>query len=375
MKYLKKVFICTAVICVFIIPDTCAYSVNNNVTPMENFQLKQSNNGGFVNLQKKDDYTYILDFNTDNLNSGYYTAYLYNNNNTESDWSKYVGICFYIKNESETDANININVKTKDNKVLTIKDEDSILIQKSGDSYFERIHPLYGTVQIQRGFEGTVYILFNILKDSKNNGYSYEDISAIESWGIIVTSKEDDKKRIVFGNFNFINSNNDFKNDFNSQYSIKGDAEVQIPTAGQSISEYKLIDNNTKENILNSGAKVEYYIDGEEEGVSINNDGILTVTKDAEEKKIKAYAVINNEVKEDFEVQLFKSWTLNAKEIDGTYKSIPDENEINNSSALKIQLFDNVKVIRVIRVFCVLIGTSIVILYSIWQKQRKEKLK
>jgi len=375
MKYLRKIFICTAVIFVFIISNTCAYSVSNNVTPMQNLQLNQSNNGGSVSLQKEDDYKYILDFNTNNLNSGYYTAYLYNENNTEPDWSTYSGICFHIKNESETEANININVKTTDNKVFTVKDEDSIFIQKSEDSYFEKIHPLYGTAQIKPDYEGTVYIPFNILKDSENNGYSSDNISSIESWGIIVTSKENAKNRIVFGDFNFINLNNDFKKDFDAKYSIKGDTEVQIPTIGQSISDYKLIDNYTNQNILDSGIKVEYYIDGVEKGISINNDGRLTVTNEAEPKKIKAYAVINDEVKEEFEVQLFKSWTLSAYEVDGTSKSIPTENEVNSYFVSQVQFFNNKKVIILARAVLVLLTLGIFLLYFIWKKQRKEKLK
>lgn len=374
MRYLKKILICAVVTINFTISDVCSYAVNNNVTQMQSVELKQNNNGGSVSIKKDGNNRYILDFDTNNLKEGYYTAYLYNFYKDSSDWTKYSGISFYIKNESADEVNFNINVKTKDNKILTVNDEDSILIQKSVSSYLERVHPLYGTAKIDLGYEGIVYIPFNVLKENENSIYNPNNISNVDSWGIIVTSKENDEKKIILGDFNFINPNSDLKKDFEAHYSVKGDSDVQIPTAGESISNYKLIDNKTNEPISDNVYKVEYYIDGDEEGVSINNDGRLTVNNKAEAKKIKAYAVINDEFKEEFEIQLIKSWTLSVREVDGTLKSIPTENEINNSLILKIKSITSKKVITGFRIFGSLITVGIVLLYWMWKSQRKEKL-
>lgn len=363
MKYLKIVLMCVITVLVLIMPDTWAYARNNDMTRMKDFRLNQSNNGGNISLKRLDNSNYELNFDTENLDEGYYTAYLYSLGNTN--WSKYAGICFYMKNEGSTQANININAKVGSNKVLTVKDEDSIFIKEEGSSYLKRLHPQYGTVQIEAGFEGIVYIPFNSL--------SNKSISNIESWGLIVTSKENDKKKIIFGDFNFIDSNSSLKKNFNSRYSLKGDAEVQIPTAGQSISDYEFVDNKTKSNISDTGTKVEYFVDEDEKGISIDQNGRLTVTSDAEEKTVKLYASINDEVIEEFRVRLFKSWTLSASEVDGTLKSIPQESEINNLSAVRAKFFGKESVVIAFRVLCILILTGIVGFYCMWNKQEREK--
>ena len=363
MKYLKIVLMCVITVLVLIMPDTWAYARNNDMTRMKDFRLNQSNNGGNISLKRLDNSNYELNFDTENLDEGYYTAYLYSLGNTN--WSKYAGICFYMKNEGSTQANININAKVGSNKVLTVKDEDSIFIKEEGSSYLKRLHPQYGTVQIEAGFEGIVYIPFNSL--------SNKSISNIESWGLIVTSKENDKKKIIFGDFNFIDSNSSLKKNFNSRYSLKGDAEVQIPTVGQSISDYEFVDNKTKSNISDTGTKVEYFVDEDEKGISIDQNGRLTVTSDAEEKTVKLYASINDEVIEEFRVRLFKSWTLSASEVDGTLKSIPQESEINNLSAVRAKFFGKESVVIAFRVFCILILTGIVGFYCMWNKQEREK--
>lgn len=364
MKYFKRVLMCVITVLVLIMPDTWAYAENDDMTRMKNFSLNQSNNGGDISLKRLDNCNYEFNFDTENLDEGYYTAYLYSLGNTS--WSKYAGICFYMKNEGSTEANININTKTGDEKILTVKDEDSIFIKEEGSSYLIRLHPQYGTVQIEAGFDGIVYIPFNSLKNDKN-------ISNVDSWGLIVTSKENDKKTIVFGDFNFINSNSSLKKNFNSRYSLKGDMEVQIPTAGQSISDYEFIDDKTKINISDSGAKVKYFVDEDEKGISIDENGRLTVTSDAEEKTVKVYAYINDEVIEEFRVQLFKSWTLSASEVDGTLKSIPKEGEINNLSAVRAKFFGRENVVIAFRVFCILITATIGGFYCVWKKQRREK--
>lgn len=367
--YKKIMFIC--IIFLVFINSNCVYGT----TSIDSIEFIPSNiekttNGADVkiNSNKIDGYELNVSMNTVGLESGYYTTYLYENQSR--DWSNYEALAFDISNESDSSIRINLNIKKNDDTVVSISDDRVSIIKRKNTEIMERIHPSYGSIELPKNFKGIIYIPFNSFKEKdKLESDNINEISKISSWGIIATQSENEEKSFKLSKFSLITKGSDINNYFNFNFSIIGDDTVEIPVVGESISNYKIESINKEENI--DKVNVKFKISDPIDGITIDDNGRLTLISDVEEQKIQICAVLDENVSEIKDIQLLKSWTLTAKELDGTSKSIPKPYEVSKMIQNENSLLTNNNVVIAIRISIVLVTLVFGTLYWSWKRKAR----
>lgn len=313
-------------------------------------KYNNSNNGLEVNLS------------SNGLKKGYYTGTLENKIN--DNWSRYGMICFNLNNQSEKELRFNLFIDEVDGARLVVGNDKVAIIKNDSSEIMERVHPSYGTLEIPKEFQGTIYIPFNSLEkqglEKQDKEYTNFQIS---DWGIIVTSAENEEENFRVNKFGIIDSKAKIVEDSNANITFDGDSQVQIPVVGESIAQYKAISNGEAEN-------VEYEIHNPIKGVTINKEGLLTIKTGVQPQKIEISAMLNDNFSESKEVQLFKSWTLSAKEVDGTSKSIPNPNEVPKLIDNTYKFFLSDIVMDAIRIFFSIVVIMFSGLFIYWRKKK-----
>ncbi|OOM77167.1 hypothetical protein CLPUN_24820 [Clostridium puniceum] len=363
-KINKEIIMLICIMVISFINSTYVYGLSDlEFTEFAPINMEKTANGAIVEVNSNETYGYELDVNmsTKGLNEGYYTAYLYEDKS--SDWSNYEAMSFHVSNNSDNPIRINMNIKKGEDKVFSPSNDNIILIQKNNSEIIEKVKPSYGTVELPERFEGIIYIPFNSFREE--NGSFLDGTNKISSWGIIATLAENEERNFKLSRFNLINKGSKLETYFDSNSFIKGKSIVQIPIVGESISDYK---------IEGSNRNIQFKLDNDIDGITISENGRLTVTPDVVPQKIEISAVLDNSISEKIQIQLVTSWTLSAQEVDGTSKSIakPDQiKEIINSNEKNI-LTNNVLInTRIVIVFISIIFGG---LYWSWNRKNKDKL-
>ena len=356
-------------IILFSINSTCTYGVEKGDSIefiLKNIQ--KTTNGADVKLGSSE--TNIDKFNiimsTKGLDKGYYTTYIYEDE--KRDWSNYEAIAFDIENESDNAIRINLNIKQSDGTLVSTDDNNIVLKKSENGEVMEIIHPSYGAIEISKKFKGTIYVPFNSFSEKdKINSEKMKTISKIASWGVVTILPENEEVAFVLSKFTLINKGSNMGKYFNTNFSIKGDELVDIPVAGESISDYK-IESDNKENLNNTTVK--FQLKEPVDGITLNDSGRLTLTPDVEPQKIQICAIIDGSINQTKEVQLMNSWTLDATEIDGTRKSVPKAGEVSEIISNDNILMSKNALIGT-RVVMALIAIIFGYIYVYWKKQKK----
>lgn len=341
-----------------------------SITQLDLSNIKNTSNGANIRYDlRKDNNKSILgvNVNSKNLKKGYYTSNIYNDMYMNLD--SYGMISFDIDNQSNDELRINFIIKQIDGTFLSVSNDKNVLIKKENSDLLEMVTPSYGTISIAKGFKGSIYVPFNSLgKEGQDKQDKIYNISKILYWGIAQTTAENKEQSFSLSDFKLIKYNSKINQYGNLNFFIQGENQVQIPVVGESISQYKaeIDDSNGKVN----GDKISYKIENSKKGVSISKDGLLKVETGIKPEKIKIDAIINdNNVYVSKEINLYKSWTLNAKEVDGTSKSIPKTNEVKRLIGSKYEFILSDKFMNCIRVFVVMIICLSIGLYIFWNKE------
>ena len=363
MKFTKKykIVIFIFMMIIYISKSAHAYGESDlNYKEIRPKNMKKTIDSGSIEVDSSETNRYELNvkMNSKGLKKGFYTGYLYDNEHM--DLSNYDAMSFYVENESESPLRININI-TKDNgKVFSPSDDSKILIKKEGENIFEIISPYYGTIELPKSFKGTIYLPFKSLKE-KDTG-AIEEISKISSWGIVATLAENEEKEFKLSEFSLINKGSSMETYFNSNFSIEGENTIQIPVVGEGISDYKILGDGN----LNTKFKLTKPI----EGVTISEDGRLTVTTDADAQKIGISTELNGCVEETKKIQLLKSWTLSAYEVDGTSKSIPKTEEVKKLLGTSEKMISSSNFLINTRIIVLLVVIAFAALYLLWNRRK-----
>ncbi|MDT8718865.1 hypothetical protein IAI10_19610 [Clostridium sp. 19966] len=325
--------------------DNMSLKAENMYVDSNGAQLKYTVNNNSIDLK----------VDSENLNKGYYTANLYSKGSYN--WGNFGMAAFNIKNNSDGDLKFNFLVVKKDGTYLSVTSDKTVLIKKENEELIEKTAPSYGTINIAKGFQGMIYVPLDSLKSKigDDKPYSFSDIAA---WGIGITTEENKEKQVVLRDFSLISKNDPLVGYGNLNFYIQGEDRVQIPVQGESIALYKSSLNNEQ---------VNYRLEDNASGVYISKDGKLTLTTNAKEGKIKIEAVYGNLAVEK-EIQLFKSWTLSAKEVDGTSKSIPAPGEVKNLLSGIYPLIMSAAFINSIRIGALVLAVIFLYLYIIWKR-------
>ncbi|WP_244833813.1 hypothetical protein [Clostridium sp. BJN0001] len=358
IKNLKRFTI--LLIAVFFISFKNVYAENKpNIDLSEpktyDFKVSYVTDGEKVTLSQDDASLYNIDIDTRVLQSGYYSASFETEIN--EDISIYKGIALYFKNDSDEEIRINFDIQSTDGKIYKVQDEKIVCIQDNG-SFIEREFAENGSFKLSEEFNGIVYVPF----DSFSNEESfYSSLSSASIFRLITVTKEESRQKLSIGELSFINStDNEFI--FDSNIKFFGDREVQIPIDGESIAEYKLSDNSGLDRKLNT----KYELLDDLSDASITDDGKLTVFPDADEKKIRIIAKIDEMISQEIDVDLVKSWTT---KVDGAdmIKKESDENQILN---IYNSLLFNKYVLYFLRITAICIPILIFRRYYLWKKNK-----
>ena len=371
MKVYKMQRILIFLLVVFISNFTTVYALNEEeLVEYVPDKIEQISNGVDATLSKLQNNMYELNMDTSGLKTGYYTTYIYVN--SSDDWSNYEGFQFKVENNSSSSIRINLDIKTRDGKVLSVPDKNVVMLKNIDREELEIYNPKYGTVEIPKDFNGEIYIPFNSMREKEEVLNEVIKVAGIDSWGIVATAAENENKDFLVGDFRLIKSGSNLKKYFEYNLEITGDKEVEIPVVGEGISDYKVIDTVENEDILEKGTVVEFKMKKDVNGVNISKDGRLTIHPDISPQEIEIESVINDTIVKNLKVNLLKSWTLTEKEVDGTKKSIPKENEVRSILDDKDEIYIN-RFIIIIRFFIVFISIFCVVLYIKWKNNLKRK--
>ncbi|MDO5516231.1 MAG: hypothetical protein Q4F66_01675 [Clostridium sp.] len=320
---------------------TCVHADEIEVTKFtpDNMNYTISDGKLELNCSINDEGNYEVhgDMNTEGLDEGYYTSYIYENKN--SDWSNYDGASFHIENMGEGSIDLNFSIICSDGSRFNVSKKNAMLVKRENSSIIERVHLPYGAVNINKGFIGTIYIPFQSLDSEDTEGGTGQEksvdsiknnLSKISSWGISVTCRENESRHFKISDFSLVNSNQDFNSYLKSNFVITGDDNIVIPEAGEYVYQYKVDDSKAESQNI-------FSVSDNFDGVKMSEDGLLTVGYNAEPQIITITALQdiddNRGVGETKSINLVRSWSHYRKYEDGVSMAVP--NEENYSMAVK----------------------------------------
>lgn len=303
--------------------------------------------------------------NSDHLKKGVYTSVIYING--DYDFSNYGMISFYVSNYSKSELRMNFVINHGNDKGSVVSDNKPIIIKSDNNRMFEEISPKYGSSAIEAGFKGRVYIPFSSFEKKDKQGI----ISKVSSFGIIAVLNENQERSFDINNFSLINKNENIFEYGMLDFNIQGDSKVQIPVNGESISQYKVVTYNSNAAIKKN--KIKYQIANAVPGIKIDNNGLLTIQKGVYPQKVTVYATINDILIQSKEIQLVKSWTLTAKEKDGTDRKMPEPNEISQMEGTYYKVFSSNKSLNTIRIISVVSVFLFAVIFISWKRTQIKK--
>lgn len=372
MKFIKKVPLFSFILFIAFTNNVFAYTEANSSKQLILKNLKISSNGSVVNSKSYSSaghYFIDIKMNSYKLKKAYYTANILNDN--QLNLSGYGMMSFNINNNSNGELRFNLVMQQADWTSLSVANDKTVLLKAEGTDIMEKKSPTYGTISIPKDFKGTVFIPFSSLgKQGLTKQDKQYEISKISSFGIISTLHENEAKEFSISDFNVLDKNNSMTKLGDLNFTINGDARVQLPVIGESIARYKVeMDNSALKD-----TKVTYKIHTKQKCISISDDGILRIAAGVPKGKITIDAVVGDSVYESKEIDLFKSWTLSAKEVDGTSKSIPKINAVKNLMGGPYQFIMSHNVMDIIRIAAILLVAALTGLYIYWKKRNTDSL-
>lgn len=317
------------------------------------FKVSYVTNQEKVNLSQDEDALSSIDIDTTQLESGYYSASF--EAEADENISAYKGIAFYLRNDSEEDIRINMDIQSTDGNIYKIQDEKLVCI-KDGESFIKREFASNGSFEIPQKFNGIIYMPFDSFSQEEN---FYTSLSSVSIFRLITVTKQESKQKLGIGQISFINS---FDNEllFDSDIKIDGDSEVQIPIDGESIAQYRISDSSGVNRKLN----VKYELLDDTTDVNLTEDGRLKVLPDSDEKKIRIIAKIDDDIGQEIDVNLVKSWTTKVDGADMIKKESEEKQILNIYNSLLFNKF----ILYFLRSAGIVIPILIFRKYYLWKK-------
>lgn len=340
----------------FILPS---YAMDSNLD-FEPNTLTVKDNGGDTRWQVTGNKRIKISTNTMELQKGYYTSQFFIN--SKVDWSPYRELAFYINNLSDSPIKINLFLVLNDGTYIMLEEGKSVFLQKGKSDNIKVTDIQTEGFEVNNNFEGIVHIPLENFEISKKK------LENIIFFGIQTTTRENVIQKIEIDNLKLISSNNSMLPEGILNLKIVGDKKITKPITGESIAQYKLITNHKQEN------KVTFYLEEEVEGVSITEDGRLTVLPNAVVNKINIKSIIDNKFNITLEVVLSDSLILNLKDMEGFSLTVPKDYEVRRVISSQ-DIFSREDVLVLFRVIITLMVVIILTIYFVWRiKWKKENI-
>lgn len=299
---------------------------------------------------------------TQGLDKGFYSAYLYELQNR--DWSGSGELRFSVRNDSDQVLPLNVVITRADRAALTVSNERQVILIPKATKEPKLVRPVDGLIELAPEFEGEVRVPFSsLMMQYKPATAGQVTPGKILSWGITMTTSENAQLRYRVGNVKLVPAQEAAVENSLSAVHIHGDERVVIPVAGQSVAQYTMSG-------LPENSDVQFQLAHPVQGVSITSDGLLTLeTEAAGIKSVVIQAVIDQRWTSSFIVALDPSTAMQVKEADGTPRFIPAPDQVSKvlePSAIWLKPWME----WMIRIGLLFIGLLVVIPYWLWRREQ-----
>lgn len=356
----KRVATCFLVMLIF---GSMFVTVHASDATLGDVQFNVWSNGTTVKVESTDKKNQVnIDLNSQGLKEGIYTTYLYDNKNR--DWSDYGELVFSVKNKSTTPLKINIVLELANGEKRTVRDNRAVFLQHKDEKMLDLVYSHSEAIELGGLFEGKIYVPFASLQGVQSKDTQIMDkISDLTVWGITVISEANQEIQFELGDFSLVLLEDARVDNLVSGVQIHGDRQIQKPIHGESIARY-YVDHN------DPSIPVAFHLQKPMDGAVVSTDGKITLTPSIQADQLQMIALIDDKWRRQFTVDLFSSWTVNAKATDGTSLAILDSNDMTKVISAT-DPFLNSKILNTLRIVVVAIGIGIGIVYWSWRRTHK----
>lgn len=326
-------------------------------------------------------------------------SFVYLHQNAKSDWSDYNAFGLYVENDSEKEICLTFHIQVEGGENVNLANGTIVLLRENTAVFEEHseeveLEPYQGVavqdnfIYIEAGFQGELIIpfygiqnkevgselldqyreLFSSLFDEEINNsiLDKESLEKIESWGITVIPNGSEEQVFYIRELALLHKENHDYLTALQKYKTQGESILHIPNMGEAIGRYHI-----------EGAVGEtYYLQTEDgnlvEGVTISNEGLLTVTPDAKEQMIYVYSLLEQGFILEQMVMLDLQWMEYELDDEGNpYYLLPPMQEDSFQSARSLLRFSDF--VMVISIVLHLSAVVVLILYHVvrWNKRRR----
>lgn len=272
-------------------------------------EITYKHNGGTIDLIKEEPGKYSVLFDTTGENEGYYTTYLYvEQEETIEDKSV---VSFHMETKQSVCINVDI-VHEPDHQSYKCEDGSPVFIKREGKKQYKGIPVEYGTFQIPENFKGTVYIPIEA------NGQELHSFGI----GIVAVLSQNEKAEFTMSSMEVSKGYELQDNIFYSDILWKGPASVQIPVHGQYYYDYFVNQNGKK------AERAKFFLEKPVEGITLEQNGKLVIADTAQAQKMNLLVEVNQILQCQFEVDIVKSWIEVVDGVDVSSFVVPEITEV-----------------------------------------------
>lgn len=305
-----------------------------------------------------------ISFQTTDQKEGEYPVSVFEN--TKQELSGYAGVNIKVKNSAEH-VKGNVLFSTQKGNVLVLEDDVPVILKQNGTYHTEKVD--YGAFSIPANFEGEIYIPFSSF--TKGDEAEREELEkGIYGLGVTLVAPEKKQISVEIQSVSFIP---DKENEI-FYFTLSGSEKVLRPSIGESVENYAVDFFDSEGQKIEKTCVMSYCItkDGRPvKGISIDENGKLTVTAEAEEGEYRLEAKNSEGESTYLLITLKKSWTETQKTENGYDASmvLPDE-------VVKVaddtSVWMNASYLVIGRILVVVSAVAFLIYYTYKHKKNKE---
>lgn len=289
------------------------------------------------------------------------------------EWVDGAGIYVELENLDETDFYLNFNLSTEKVTDIQLVDSALVFMKTENDTEYNAFAVINGTITIPSGFKGALYIPFySMSSETTGNTPTNSMIASIVSFGITVLTEMDVEQAIKLEALGVLTEDQAEIFPDVEGIRISGPSELTIPAMGESIGDYYVQEQEEKVSVI-------YEAMFEGEGISISEEGRLTLTSKAEDQKIEITMTTNDNIVMKQLVELDSEWMKEQVDDAGDpyyIISVDDYYELNEQvffDKVLDEIDNNYNYVRYILLGIVVFGSVIIWLWRSNNKKVKNK--
>ena len=211
--------------------------------------------------------------------------------------SEYAGISIDVENVKDEQVYLNFSLTDIDNNQLVLKEDAFVMKVTENQKVVEKVK--FSAVAIEAGFKGKINIPLEMFENASQNQNDF-DFAKLVSWSIGVLIEGKASVQMDINGLAWLDNNylSKYEHSFNTY--IEGPENVQIPEHGESIAFFNIVSNED--------STYKFETTGFLEGITLDNNGKITLTTSATEQDIIIKATDDAGISVYKKVTLSNSW-------------------------------------------------------------------